>query len=65
VSDIVDNAICSDESWLLVGDTGSSCCTRGGMINLMDHFGPLNGCHVMIPVRRRLGTLIIQHVLDV
>lgn len=34
VSDMVDNVRCSDGSWLLVGETGSSSCIGGHMINL-------------------------------
>lgn len=34
MSDMVDNVICSDGSWLLVGETGSSSCIGGHMINL-------------------------------
>lgn len=62
--DMLDNVIRSDESWLLVGETGSSSCTGGGMINLMDPFGPLYGCHVMLPLRRRRDASVISTHLD-
>lgn len=64
VGDMLDNVICSDESWLLVGETGSSSCTGGGMMNLMDPFGHLNGCHVMMRLRRRLDASAISTHLD-
>ena len=63
--DIVDIVICRDESWVLVGETGSSSCIGGGMINFMDPFGPLNGGHVIMPLHVGLVLLYYERILAV